>query len=181
MSSPDATTDKWGIKPVDGFNDSWELLKGMNADQAGEEITCMFLTAKMVYVQLVRFAPHAHRWNHSPKAIQAVWDPSLATPENPDTPGWVELAKTQEETPPFKINIVALDYAAGRIARLARSSWNAIISNDLLQWAEYVSPLSHSNFVSGRIEHPWLPPIHGATEGRYAVLVDGDESDAEYS
>lgn len=87
--------------------------------------------AKMVYVQLVRFAPRAHRWNHSPKAIQAVWDPSLATPENPDTPGWVELAKTQEETPPFKINIVALDYAAGRIARLARSSWNAIIVSQI--------------------------------------------------
>lgn len=37
------------------------------------------------------------------------------------------------------------------------------------------------NPAASRIEHPWLPPIHGATEGRYAVLVDGDESDAEYS
>jgi hypothetical protein len=86
----------------------------------------------MVYLQHVRFALGGnHQFSGaravSPKAIQAVWGPSMATADNPGLPDWVELSKIHGSAPAFQIRIVALDYAVGRIARLARSSWNAIL------------------------------------------------------
>jgi hypothetical protein len=86
----------------------------------------------MVYLQHVQFALGGnHKFSSarelSPKAIQAVWGPTMATAENPGLPDWVELSNIHcGSTPSFQIKTVALDYAVGRIARLARSSWNAI-------------------------------------------------------
>lgn len=85
--------------------------------------------AKLVYLQHVRFFignafPPALQF--SPKAIQAVWGPHLATPENPGPPEWVELAKSTNGRSSSATNTVTLEYAVGRIARLACSSWNAI-------------------------------------------------------
>lgn len=87
----------------------------------------------MVYMQHVRFAIGGlHKFSpqreESPKAIQAVWGPGMATPENPGPPAWVELSKSKEgPTLPFEVRVVTLNYAVGRIARLACSSWNAVL------------------------------------------------------
>ncbi|KAJ7847004.1 hypothetical protein B0H14DRAFT_2583852 [Mycena olivaceomarginata] len=192
-ASPTAPPDAW--LPPDGFRGARKYIRGLNSDQAVEEMTCTFNAAKMVYLQHVRFALGGnHKFSStrelSPKAIQAVWGPTTATAENPGLPDWVELSNIHGSTPSFQIKTVALDYAVGRIARLARSSWNAISANDLLEWAEHVGSVPYSlslltdsyqiDPAAIRIEHPYLPRIYGATIGRYAIAAErDDESDAE--
>ncbi|KAJ7830565.1 hypothetical protein B0H14DRAFT_2593231 [Mycena olivaceomarginata] len=176
-SASSATPDPW--LPPDGFRGAPKYIEDLDSHQAVEEMTCTFNMAKMVYLQHVRFALGGnHQFSGaravSPKAIQAVWGPSMATADNPELPDWVELSKIHGSAPAFQIRIVALNYAVGRIARLARSSWNAILANDLLEWAEHIDP------AAIRIEHPYLPRIYGATIGRYAIAAErDDESDAE--
>ncbi|KAF7344309.1 hypothetical protein MSAN_01911800 [Mycena sanguinolenta] len=163
----------------DGLGMKRALIRALNTDQA-MEITCTFNPAKLVYMQHVRFAlGGAHQfpseWEDSPKSIQAAWGTHMSTPEQPGLPDWAALNLPIAPTYRFELKVVTLEYTVRRIARLAFSSWNAILAKELLLWAERINPLAR------RLDHPFLPPISGppTPTGHLRYSIPELESDEE--
>ncbi|KAJ7312774.1 hypothetical protein DFH08DRAFT_821937 [Mycena albidolilacea] len=167
----------WPVFPKipDGLAVERHRIRELNIDQALEEVTCAFNAAKLVYMQQVRFSlggrhQFSAEWEDSLKAVQAVWGPGTTASSDDGLPDWAALCIPNGLTYRFEIRVVSLDYAVGRIARLARSSWNALEANDLLKWAEHINPLAR------RLEHPFRPPISGPIIGRYSTAQELDEA-----
>ncbi|KAF8218078.1 hypothetical protein K438DRAFT_1952929 [Mycena galopus ATCC 62051] len=172
---------RWDPCPMipDGLTSKRNYIRNLKTDQALEEITCSFNAGRLVYMQHVRFAiggtnKFPPEWQDSPKAIQSTWGAHTVTPENPGIPEWAALSTPNALVYRFESKVVTLEYAVGRIARLACSSWNASSANELLRWAEQIIP------GAKRIEHPFLPPIGGSSTGRYALPELDEDSDAEF-
>ncbi|KAJ7699166.1 hypothetical protein B0H14DRAFT_2649231 [Mycena olivaceomarginata] len=115
---------RWPVFPKipNGLAINRHCIRELNTNQALEEITCVF------------------NGEDSPKAVQAVWGPGTVTSSDDGLPDWAALCIPNRLTYRFEIRVVSLDYAVGRIVRLARSSWNTLGANDLLKWAEISIP-----------------------------------------